>query len=150
MFQNAGNASSARVGRLTCAEKVRGSHPFRGAFYPGEHSHLSHTGSARDSGTGLHARQDQSLLNQRTEDLSLCMRVHGVFSLVLLTKSVSCEMGVSTFSQYTVVADVSVVAINEKAPLDKVCLLGCGITTGWGAVTKQSGVSASPLTGPPP
>jgi S-(hydroxymethyl)glutathione dehydrogenase / alcohol dehydrogenase len=52
-------------------------------------------------------------------------------------------MGVSTFSQYTVVADVSVVAINEKAPLDKVCLLGCGITTGWGAVTKQSGVSTS-------
>jgi S-(hydroxymethyl)glutathione dehydrogenase/alcohol dehydrogenase len=53
------------------------------------------------------------------------------------------EMGVSTFSQYTVVADVSVVAINKKAPLDKVCLLGCGITTGWGAVAKQPGVSAS-------
>jgi NADPH:quinone reductase-like Zn-dependent oxidoreductase len=52
-------------------------------------------------------------------------------------------MGVSTFSQYTVVADVSVVAINEKAPLEKVCLLGCGITTGWGAVTKQPGVSTS-------
>jgi S-(hydroxymethyl)glutathione dehydrogenase/alcohol dehydrogenase len=52
------------------------------------------------------------------------------------------KMGVSTFSQYTVVADVSVVAIDEKAPLDKVCLLGCGITTGWGAVVKQSGVSA--------
>ena len=54
-----------------------------------------------------------------------------------------CEMGVSTFSQYTVLADVSVVAVNEKAPLDKVCLLGCGITTGWGAVTKQPGVSTS-------
>ena len=52
-------------------------------------------------------------------------------------------MGVSTFSQYTVVADVSIVAINEKAPLDKVCLLGCGITTGWGSVTKQPGVSTS-------
>ena len=117
---------------------------------PRERSHLSHTGSARDPGTGSHARQDQSLLDQRTEDLSLRMRVHRVSSLVLLTKSASYEMGVSTFSQYTVVADVSVVAINEKAPLDKVCLLGCGITTGWGAVTKQSGVSASPLTGPPP
>src|ERR1700742_4620065 len=54
-------------------------------------------------------------------------------------------MGVSTFSQYTVVADVSVVAINKEAPLDKVCLLGCGITTGWGAVVKQPGVSASLL-----
>ncbi|GLB33503.1 putative zinc-containing alcohol dehydrogenase family protein [Lyophyllum shimeji] len=46
-------------------------------------------------------------------------------------------MGTSTFSQYTVVADVSVVAVDKKAPLEKVCLLGCGITTAWGAVTKQ-------------
>ena len=50
-------------------------------------------------------------------------------------------MGTSTFSQYTVVADVSVVAVNPKADLSKVCLLGCGITTGWGAVTKQPGIS---------
>jgi S-(hydroxymethyl)glutathione dehydrogenase/alcohol dehydrogenase len=49
----------------------------------------------------------------------------------------SCQMGTSTFSEYTVVADVSVVAVNPSAPLDKVCLLGCGITTAWGAVTKQ-------------
>lgn len=45
-------------------------------------------------------------------------------------------MGTSTFSQYTVVADVSVVAVPEKAPLSRVCLLGCGITTAWGAVAK--------------
>ena len=50
-------------------------------------------------------------------------------------------MGTSTFSQYTVVADVSVVAVNPQAPLDKVCLLGCGITTAWGAVVKQPGIS---------
>ena len=52
-------------------------------------------------------------------------------------------MGTSTFSQYTVVADVSVVAVNPKAPLDRVCLLGCGITTAWGAVVKQQGISTS-------
>ena len=52
-------------------------------------------------------------------------------------------MGTSTFSQYTVVADVSVVAVNPAAPLEKVCLLGCGITTAWGAVTKQQGVEGS-------
>jgi S-(hydroxymethyl)glutathione dehydrogenase / alcohol dehydrogenase len=50
-------------------------------------------------------------------------------------------MGTSTFSQYTVVADVSVVAVDKKAPLDKVCLLGCGITTAWGSVVKQPGIS---------
>ena len=42
-------------------------------------------------------------------------------------------MGTSTFSQYTVVADISVVAIEEDAPMDRTCLLGCGITTGYGA-----------------
>ncbi|KAL7413152.1 class III ADH enzyme [Mrakia frigida] len=52
-------------------------------------------------------------------------------------------MGCSTFSQYTVVADVSVVKINEKAPLEKACLLGCGITTGYGAATKTPGIENS-------
>lgn len=42
-------------------------------------------------------------------------------------------MGTSTFSQYTVVADISVVAVTDKAGTDKTCLLGCGITTGYGA-----------------
>lgn len=51
------------------------------------------------------------------------------------------QMGTSTFAQYTVVADVSVVAINKAAPLDRACLLGCGITTAWGAVVKQPGIS---------
>ncbi|EEQ41666.1 hypothetical protein CLUG_05794 [Clavispora lusitaniae ATCC 42720] len=49
-------------------------------------------------------------------------------------------MGCSTFSQYTVVADVSVVAVNEKAGFDKTCLLGCGITTGYGAATITANV----------
>lgn len=52
-------------------------------------------------------------------------------------------MGTSTFAQYTVVADVSVVAVNPKAPLERVCLLGCGITTAWGAVVKQPGIPGS-------
>ncbi|KAL6502929.1 alcohol dehydrogenase [Orobanche hederae] len=43
-------------------------------------------------------------------------------------------MGTSTFSQYTVVHDVSVAKIDPIAPLDKVCLLGCGVPTGLGAV----------------
>ena len=43
-------------------------------------------------------------------------------------------MGTSTFSEYTVVAEISLARINPKAPLEKVCLLGCGVTTGIGAV----------------
>ena len=43
-------------------------------------------------------------------------------------------------SNNTVVADISVVAISKKAPLDRACLLGCGITTGYGAATRTAKV----------
>lgn len=49
-------------------------------------------------------------------------------------------MGTSTFSQYTVVADISVVAITPDAPMDRTCLLGCGITTGYGAAVETAKV----------
>ncbi|KAI9698054.1 MAG: S-(hydroxymethyl)glutathione dehydrogenase [Candelina mexicana] len=49
-------------------------------------------------------------------------------------------MGTSTFSQYIVVADISVVAITDKAPMDRTCLLGCGITTGYGAAVVTADV----------
>ncbi|GAQ82963.1 alcohol dehydrogenase class-3 [Klebsormidium nitens] len=49
-------------------------------------------------------------------------------------------MGTSTFSEYTVVHEVSVAKINPAAPLDKVCLLGCGIPTGLGAVLNTAKV----------
>lgn len=45
-------------------------------------------------------------------------------------KSIYHFMGTSTFSQYTVVHDISLAKIDPKAPLDKVCLLGCGVPTG--------------------
>ena len=43
-------------------------------------------------------------------------------------------MGTSTFSEYTVVPEISLARVRKDAPLDKVCLLGCGVTTGIGAV----------------
>jgi S-(hydroxymethyl)glutathione dehydrogenase/alcohol dehydrogenase len=43
-------------------------------------------------------------------------------------------MGTSTFSEYTVLPEIAVAKIRKDAPLEKVCLLGCGITTGIGAV----------------
>src|SRR5690606_4430140 len=42
-------------------------------------------------------------------------------------------MGCSTFSEYTVLPEVSVAMIPKHVPLDKGCLLGCGVTTGIGA-----------------
>lgn len=49
-------------------------------------------------------------------------------------------MGTSTFSEYTVIPEISLAKINKKAPLEKVCLLGCGVTTGLGAVAKTAKV----------
>ena len=49
-------------------------------------------------------------------------------------------MGTSTFSEYTVLPEIAVARINPAAPLDKVCLLGCGITTGVGAVLNTAKV----------
>ncbi|XP_048454253.1 alcohol dehydrogenase class-3 isoform X2 [Rhincodon typus] len=48
--------------------------------------------------------------------------------------------GTSTFSEYTVVADISLAKVDSAAPLDKVCLLGCGISTGYGAVVNTAKV----------
>lgn len=48
--------------------------------------------------------------------------------------------GTSTFSEYTVTAETAVVKINEKAPLDKVCLLACCIGTGYGSAINTADV----------
>jgi S-(hydroxymethyl)glutathione dehydrogenase/alcohol dehydrogenase len=55
-------------------------------------------------------------------------------------KPVHHFMGTSTFSHYTVLPEISVARVNAAAPLDKVCLLGCGITTGIGAVINTARV----------
>lgn len=43
-------------------------------------------------------------------------------------------MGCSTFSEYTILPEVSLAKVSKEAPMDKICLLGCGVTTGIGAV----------------
>ncbi|MBF2098958.1 MAG: S-(hydroxymethyl)glutathione dehydrogenase/class III alcohol dehydrogenase [Gloeomargaritaceae cyanobacterium C42_A2020_066] len=49
-------------------------------------------------------------------------------------------MGTSTFSEYIVLPEIAVAKIRKDAPLEKVCLLGCGITTGIGAVLNTAKV----------
>lgn len=49
-------------------------------------------------------------------------------------------MGCSTFSEYTVVAEISICKVADDAPLDKVCLLGCGVPTGYGAALNTAKV----------
>ena len=49
-------------------------------------------------------------------------------------------MGTSTFSQHTVLPEIAVAKIREDAPFDKVCYIGCGVTTGLGAVMNTAKV----------
>ena len=49
-------------------------------------------------------------------------------------------MGCSTFSEYTVLPEISLAKVNRSAPLEEVCLLGCGVTTGMGAVLNTAKV----------
>ncbi|MFV0576909.1 MAG: S-(hydroxymethyl)glutathione dehydrogenase/class III alcohol dehydrogenase [Vibrio sp.] len=49
-------------------------------------------------------------------------------------------MGTSTFSEYTVLPEISLAKVNPEADLKEVCLLGCGVTTGMGAVTNTAKV----------
>jgi S-(hydroxymethyl)glutathione dehydrogenase/alcohol dehydrogenase len=49
-------------------------------------------------------------------------------------------MGTSTFSEYTVLPEIALAKISKEAPLEKVCLLGCGVTTGMGAVLNTAKV----------
>ena len=55
-------------------------------------------------------------------------------------KSIAHYMGTSTFSEHTVLPEISLAKISSAAPLEKVCLLGCGITTGIGAVLNTAKV----------
>ena len=56
-------------------------------------------------------------------------------------KPIHHYMGTSTFSEYTVLPEIAVAKINKAAPLEKVCLLGCGVTTGIGAVLNTAKVT---------
>ena len=51
-------------------------------------------------------------------------------------------MGTSTFSNFTVLPEIAVAKIREDAPFDKVCYIGCGVTTGLGAVMNTAKVEA--------
>jgi len=51
-------------------------------------------------------------------------------------------MGCSTFSEYTVLPEISLAKVNQDAPLEEICLLGCGVTTGMGAVMNTAKVEA--------
>ena len=57
-------------------------------------------------------------------------------------KKIFHYMGTSTFSNYTVLPEIALAKINSSAPFDKVCYIGCGVTTGLGAVMNTAKAEA--------
>ncbi len=57
-------------------------------------------------------------------------------------KNIYHYMGCSTFSNYTVLPEISLAKISKNAPFEKVCYIGCGVTTGIGAVVFEAKVEA--------
>src|SRR3989441_8333154 len=79
-------------------------------------------------GTAIRATQGQGLMPNGTSRFSLG------------GEKIHLYMGCSTFSNFTVLPEIAVAKIREDAPFDKVCYIGCGVTTGIGAVINTAKV----------
>jgi S-(hydroxymethyl)glutathione dehydrogenase/alcohol dehydrogenase len=94
-------------------------------------------------------RQCKSCLSRKT---NLCTAIRATQGKGLMPdgtsrfsragKIVHHYMGCSTFANYTVLPEIAVAKIREDAPFDKVCYIGCGVTTGIGAVINTAKVEA--------
>jgi S-(hydroxymethyl)glutathione dehydrogenase/alcohol dehydrogenase len=94
-------------------------------------------------------RQCKSCLSRKT---NLCTAIRATQGKGLMPdgtsrfsragKMVHHYMGCSTFANYTVLPEIAVAKIREDAPFDKVCYIGCGVTTGIGAVINTARVEA--------
>ena len=92
-------------------------------------------------------RECEYCLNPKT---NLCQKVRGTQGKGLMPDGTSRfklgnepiyhYMGCSTFSNYTVLPEIALAKIREDAPFDKVCYIGCGVTTGVGAVVNTAKV----------
>jgi len=92
-------------------------------------------------------RECEYCLNPKT---NLCQAVRETQGLGLMPdgtsrfslngKPLMHYMGCSTFSKYSVIPEISLAKVREDAPFDKICYIGCGVTTGIGAVVFQAKV----------
>jgi len=94
-------------------------------------------------------RECEYCLSRKT---NLCVKIRstqgkgvmpdGTSRFSLHGKPVAHYMGCSTFANYTVVPEIALAKVREDAPFDKICYIGCGVTTGIGAVLFTAKVEA--------
>lgn len=74
------------------------------------------------------------------EQSQQCVLADGTSRITCKNQQIHQFIGISTFSEYTVVPEDNITKIHPDAPLDKVCLLGCGVSTGYGAAVNTGNV----------
>src|SRR6266568_3810729 len=97
---------------------------------------LGHEGAGVvvDAGTGVASvKKGDHVIPLYTPECRQC-------EYCLSGKTLFHYMGTSTFANYTVVPEIALAKIREDAPFDKVCYIGCGVTTGIGAVINTAKV----------
>ena len=99
---------------------------------PGDHVIPLYTPECRECEYCLNPKTNlcQSIRNTQGQGLM----PDGSSRFSLNGKKIFHYMGTSTFSNYTVLPEIALAKINQSAPFDKVCYIGCGVTTGLGAV----------------
>jgi S-(hydroxymethyl)glutathione dehydrogenase / alcohol dehydrogenase len=105
---------------------------------PGDHVIPLYTPECRECEYCLHPKTNLCQAIRTTQGEGMMPDGSSRFSLD--GESILHYMGCSTFSNYTVVPEIALAKIREDAPFDKVCYIGCGVTTGIGAVVYKAQV----------
>ncbi|HMA58029.1 MAG TPA: alcohol dehydrogenase catalytic domain-containing protein, partial [Pseudolabrys sp.] len=99
---------------------------------PGDHVIPLYTPECRECEYCLHPKTNLCTAIRATQGKGVMPDGSSRFSIG--GRMIHHYMGCSTFSNYTVLPEIAVAKIRKDAPFDKVCYIGCGVTTGVGAV----------------
>jgi len=99
---------------------------------PGDHVIPLYTAECRECDYCLHPKTNLCQAVRATQGQGVMPDGTSRFSID--GKPILHYMGCSTFSNYTVLPEISLAKVREDAPFDKICYIGCGVTTGVGAV----------------
>ena len=118
---------------------VREVGPSVSSVKPGDHVIPLYTPECRECEYCLHPKTNLCQAIRETQGKGLMPDGTSRFS-TLDGKPLHHYMGTSTFSNFSVMPEIAVAKIREDAPFDKVCYIGCGVTTGIGAVLNTAKV----------
>ena len=105
---------------------------------PGDHVIPLYTAECRECDFCLHPKTNLCQAVRETQGQGVMPDGSSRFSLD--GEPILHYMGCSTFSNFTVLPEIAVAKVREDAPFDKICYIGCGVTTGVGAVVYRAKV----------